>query len=141
MSLRTFIPVQTASLLIACAAAQAQVVVIVSTKNPVTKLTTEMVSQIFLGQSTTFYTGWKAEPLDLAEGSPARNEFYAKFLGKSAAQVKAHWSKQSFSGKGSAPAVVSSDADLIKKVAENPKYIAYVDKASVDAGVKVITIQ
>jgi ABC-type phosphate transport system substrate-binding protein len=124
-----------------CASARAQTVVIVSTKNPLSKLTADQVSQIFLGQTSTFYTGGKAEPLDQAEGSPLRQEFYTKVLGKSQAQLKAHWSKQAFSGKGNAPTVLSGNAEVVKKVAENPKYISYVDKSAVDGSVKVVTIQ
>jgi ABC-type phosphate transport system substrate-binding protein len=141
MSLQTLLKFPAAALLFACASVQAQVVVIVSAKNPISKLTPDMVTQIFLGQASTFYTGGKAEPLDLAEGSPIRQEFYTKFLGKSQAQMKAHWSKQAFSGKGSAPAVLPGNTELVKKVAENPKYIGYVDKAAVDATVKALTVQ
>jgi len=128
-------------MLLFCTSAQAQVVLIVSAKNPVSKLTTDQVTQIFLGQATTFYTGGKAEPLDLSEGAQARQEFYAKFLGKTQAQMKSHWSKQAFSGKGSAPVSLPSQAELVKKVAENPKYISYVDQAAVDASVKVLSVQ
>jgi ABC-type phosphate transport system substrate-binding protein len=141
MRLRTLLRLQSALIFLACCSAQAQVVVIVSSKNPVSKLTTDQVVQIFMGQASTFYTGGKAEPLDLAEGAPARQEFYTKYLGKTQAQMKAYWSKQAFSGKGSAPVTLSDHADLIKKVAENPKYIGYVDKANVDTSVKIIAIQ
>jgi ABC-type phosphate transport system substrate-binding protein len=141
MSLRTLVKLPALALLLACASVQAQVVVIVSVKNPVSKLTPDMLSTIFLGQASTFYTGGRAEPLDLPEGSSTRQEFYTKFLGKTQAQLKSHWSKQAFSGKGSAPVVIASDADMVKKVAENPKYISYVDKAAVDASVKVLTVQ
>ena len=130
-----------AAMLLACLSAQAQVVVIVSTKNPISKLTPAMVSQIFFGQTSTFYSGARAEPLDLPDGAPARQEFYTKFLGKSLSQMKVYWSKQSFSGKGSAPSVLGSDAELVKKVAENPKFIGYVDKAAVNGSVKVLEVQ
>ena len=120
---------------------QAQVVVIVSAKNPVTKMTVDQVTQIFLGQSSTFITGGKAEPLDLADRDAARAEFCNKILGKSPAQVKAHWSKQAFSGKGQPPASMGSAAEMVSKVAENPKYIGYVEKSAVTGSVKVLTIQ
>lgn len=118
--------------------AQAQVVVIISAKSPISKLTAEQVSQIFLGQSKTYYTGAMAEPVDHSEGAAARNEFYQKVLGKSAAQLKAHWAKLSFSGAGQPPKALPDDKAVVKLVAENPKYIGYVDKAAVDASVKVV---
>lgn len=115
----------------------AQTVVIISMKNPISKLTKEQVSQIFLGQARTFYTGGQAEPLDLPESSDLRKDFYDKTLSKSPAQMKAHWSKLSFSGQGQPPKALSP-ADLVKLVAENPKYIGYVDAAAVTSGVKVV---
>ncbi len=123
---------------VASTLAQAQVVVIISTKSPISKLTADQVSQIFLGQAKTYYTGAMAEPLDHSEGAAARNEFYQKVLGKNAAQLKAHWAKLSFSGAGQPPKALPDDKAVVKLVAENPKYIGYVDKAAVDANVKVV---
>lgn len=118
--------------------AQAQVVVILSAKSPISKLTSDQVSQIFLGQSKTYYTGAMAEPVDSAEGAATRSEFYQKVLGKNAAQLKAHWAKLSFSGAGQPPKALADDKAVVKLVAENPKYVGYVDKASLDASVKVV---
>ena len=127
-----------ACLSLASLAAQAQVVVIISAKNPISKLSADQVSQIFLGQTKTYYTGAMAEPVDGAEGAAARNDFYQKVLGKNASQLKAHWSKLSFSGKGQPPKALANDQEVVKFVAANPKFIGYVDKAAVDASVKVV---
>ena len=118
--------------------AQAQVVVIISSKNPISKLTPDMVSQIFLGQAKTFYNGGQAEPVDQAEGAALRAEFYEKAMGKSPAQLKAYWSKMTFSGKAQPPQALADSKAVVKRVAENPKYIGYVDKSAVDATVKVV---
>lgn len=117
--------------------AHAQVVVILSSKNPISKLTQDQVSQIFLGQAKTFYTGAQAVPLDQSEGT-ARREFYEKVTGKSPAQLKAYWSKLTFSGNAQPPQALSDSHAVVKQVAENPKFIGYVDKAAVDASVKVV---
>jgi ABC-type phosphate transport system substrate-binding protein len=116
--------------------AQAQVVIL-STKNPISKLTKEQVSQIFLGQAKTFYTGGQAEPLDLPEGIDVRNAFYQKTLNKPSAQMKAFWSKMEFSGSAHAPKALSA-AEVVKLVASNPKYIGYVDASAVTPEVKVV---
>lgn len=123
------------------ASLEAQVVVIVSAKNPMSKITPDQLSQIFMGQMNTFITGGKAEPLDLPEASALRQEFYTKLIGKAPAQVKAHWAKLSFSGKGTPPIVAATPAEMVKKVAEHPKFIGYVDKSAVDSSVKVLVIQ
>lgn len=121
----------------AATSASAQVVVIISAKNPISKLTPEQVSQIFLGQAKTFYSGAQAVPIDLAEG-PTRREFYEKVTGKTPAQLKAYWSKLTFSGNAQPPQALADSQAVVKQVAENPKFIGYVDKAAVDGSVKVV---
>jgi len=121
----------------AAVTARAQVVVIISSKNPISKLTPDQVSQIFLGQAKTFYSGGQAVPLDQSEGA-ARREFYEKVTGKSPAQLKAYWSKLTFSGNAQPPQSLPDGHAVVKQVAENPKFIGYVDKAAVDPSVKVV---
>jgi len=116
----------------------AQTVVIISTKNPVSKLTKEQVAQIFLGQAHTFVTGGTVEPLDQLEGSDLRRDFYQKALNKPPAQMKVYWSKMEFSGTGRAPKALATSAEVVKLVAENPKFIGYVEAGAVNASVKVV---
>jgi ABC-type phosphate transport system substrate-binding protein len=112
--------------------AQAETVVIVSQKNPATRMFAEQASQFFLGKSNMF------TPVDQAEGSAIRNDFYQKLADKDAAQVKAIWSKLVFTGKATPPKEYKSSADVKKAVADDPKAIGYIDKAAVDDTVKVI---
>ena len=118
--------------------AGAEVVVIVSAKNHATSLTAEQAGELFLSISPTFPDGTPAVPVDQAEGSPLRDEFYSKTSGKSPAQVKAFRSKMIFTGKGR-PLKEGGDSAAVRKlVAENPSAIGYVDKSAVDASVKVV---
>lgn len=113
-------------------------VVIVSAKNPITKLTKEQTAQIFLGQARSFITGGQAEALDLGEDTPLRKAFYLAIANKGPAQMKAHWSKLEFSGAARAPKALPTSAEVVKQVAENPKFIGYVDASAVTPGVKVV---
>ena len=112
--------------------ASAETVVIVSQKNPATRMFSEQASQFFLGKSTLF------TPVDQAEGSPIRADFYRKVADKDAAQVKAAWSKLVFTGKGTPPKEYAGNAEVRKAVAADPKAIGYIDKSAVDDTVKVI---
>ena len=114
------------------ASAFAETVVIVSAKNPATRMFSEQAAQFFLGKSTMF------TPIDQADGSAIRNEFYKKVTDKDAAQVKAIWSKLVFTGKAQAPKEFKSNAEVKKAVADDPKAIGYIDKSAVDDTVKVI---
>jgi hypothetical protein len=107
----------TAALLAAASiSAQAETVVIVSQKNPATRMFSEQASQFFLGKSNLF--------TPVADKDPA--------------QVKALWSKLVFTGKATPPKEYASSAEVKKAVAADPKAIGYIDKSAVDDTVKVI---
>jgi ABC-type phosphate transport system substrate-binding protein len=112
--------------------ASAETVVIVSQKNPATRMFSEQASQFFLGKSAMF------TPIDQAESSAIRADFYHKVADKDPAQVKAIWSKLVFTGKATPPKEYNSDAEVKKAVAADPKAIGYINKNSVDDTVKVI---
>jgi ABC-type phosphate transport system substrate-binding protein len=117
---------------VAAQASAAEIVVIVSKQNPATRMFSEQASQFFLGKSNLF------TPVDQADGSAIRNEFYHKVADKDAAQVKALWSKLVFTGKATPPKEYSNSAEVKKAVAADPKAIGYIDKSAVDDTVKVI---
>src|SRR6266702_1652663 len=111
--------------------ARADVVVIVGASAKST-ITANEITRVYLGESNTM------TPLDIANPSLARREFYTKVIGKDDAQVMARWSKLVFTGKGSAPKELSSGADVVKAVAADPHAIGYVDRSFVNMTVKVI---
>lgn len=122
----------TATLISAAIPALAEVVIVVNPANAATRMTTEQASQFFLGKSTMF------TPVDQAESSAIRAEFYKKIADKEPSQVKAIWSKLVFTGKGSLPKEYNSSADVKKAIAADPNGIGYIEKSAVDASVKVI---
>ncbi len=113
--------------------AAAETVVIVSPKNPASRMFSEQAAQFFLGKSSQF------TPIDQAEGSAIRTEFYKKVSNMDPNQVKAGWLKLVFTGKATAePKEYKSNAEVKKAVADDPKAIGYIDKSAVDDTVKVI---
>lgn len=129
------------ALMLAGFAAAAEVVPVVSPKNPVSMLSRNQAADIFLGRANRFPDGRQAVPIDQAEGSPAREEFYAKFAGKSAAQVKAHWSKIIFTGRGQPPQEAQDGNEVKRKVAANPDAIGYIEQNLADGSIKVLRVQ
>lgn len=117
--------------------AEPEVVVIVSRQSAVEKLTREQVGDLFLGKLSRL-GGVKVVPLDRPEGSPVRDAFYAEFAGKSAAQIKAHWSKIIFTGRGQPPAQVADGEAARLRVAEDPAAVAYIERSLVDDSVRIV---
>lgn len=118
--------------------AQAELVVIVSAKSPVTALRADQVADIFLGQAGRFPEGGEAVALDQAIGSPIRDAFYGKVAAKSPPLLKAYWTKMIFTGRGQPPREVNGSAAVRRLVAENPNLIGYIDKTMLDASVKAV---
>ena len=118
--------------------ASADVVAVVSAKSAVQSLTSDQLADIFLGRVSRFPNGLLALPIDLRDGSPERDQFYARITGKTPAQVKAYWSKIIFTGRGQPPKAVASDLDVKKFVAANVGAIGYIDTALLDDTVRAL---
>jgi ABC-type phosphate transport system substrate-binding protein len=116
----------------------ADVVAVVSSKSAITSLSKSQIEDIFFGRATHLPAGLQAVPLDQAEGSSAREEFYAKVAGKSPAQMKAYWSKIIFTGRGQPPKEVTNGTDLRKRLEEDPTAIGYIDASLVNGNVRVV---
>ena len=122
----------------ASAAALADVVAVVSSTSSVMMLNRTQIADIFLGRTTRFPDGSPAVPIDQTEGTLVRDEFYTKFVGKSAAQIKAHWSKIIFTGRGQPPKAVSNSSETKKLVVANPNAIGYIEQNMIDTSVRAV---
>jgi ABC-type phosphate transport system substrate-binding protein len=127
-----------AALVFSSAAAQAGVVVVMSSKSDVSALSKAQVAQIFLAKTDALPNGRVAKPVDQADGAAVRNEFYDKVADKNAAQMKAYWSQLTFTGKAQPPRKVSGDAAVKAALGENPAAVGYISDAAVDGSVKVV---
>ena len=115
----------------------ADVAVIVHPSNAA-ELNSGNISKIFLGKSKKFPSGKQAIPVSQDSKNAIRVEFDRKVLNKSSSQVKAHWSKLLFTGKGQPPKEVASDSEVIELVAKNPNFIGFVTASEVNDSVKVV---
>jgi ABC-type phosphate transport system substrate-binding protein len=120
------------------AVASAEVVAVVAAKNPVSTLSKNQVADIFMGKMIRLPDGREVVPVDQAENSAARREFYLKFAGMSPAQIKMFWSKIIFTGRGQPPPEVSNDIEVKKFIAKHPDAIGYIERKLVDDSVKVV---
>jgi ABC-type phosphate transport system substrate-binding protein len=114
--------------------AAAETVLIVNPKNMLAHMPAEQAAQFFLGRSN------KLTPIDLADNSPIRSDFYQKIAGKDQDQVKAIWSKLVFTGKGFPPKEYSSSTEVKRAVAADPAAIAYIERNAADDSVKIVLI-
>jgi ABC-type phosphate transport system substrate-binding protein len=95
-------------------------------------LTKEQVAKLYLGRSNDL------KPLDLPPTSTTREAFYRKATGRDAAEIKAVWSRITFTGQGLPPKEVADAVAVKKAVAADPKAVGYIEKSDVDASVSVV---
>ena len=126
------------ALSLASVAAMADVVAVVSARSTVTTLNKGQVADLFLGRASRFPNGVQAVPIDQVDGSVVHDEFYAKFAGKTAAQLKAYWSKIIFTGRGQPPPAVSDSIEMKRRLIANPAAIGYMERDLVDSSVRVV---
>ena len=112
--------------------AMAEIAVIVNPGSGVSSLSSGEVKALYLGKSKSL------KPYDQAKGSKIREEFMDKVVGKSESQFKAYWSKKIFSGKGTPPRVLDSNAAVKSRVAGSVNAIGFIDSGAVDSSVKVV---
>ena|ERR1700722_1291222 len=123
------------------ASAMADTVAVVSSKSAIVTLSKTQLTDIFLGKTNRFPNGSAAVPIDQAEGSSARDEFYEQIAEKSAAQVKAYWSRVIFTGRGQPPKTVPDSIAMMKLIHANPSAIGYMDAKLVDDTLRVVTLK
>lgn len=122
-------------------AADDTVVVVVSAENPLTEISRRHLADLYLGRTSRFPNGEAAEPIDQGSASPARAAFYQSYLGRTPAQIKAHWSKIVFTGRGRPPRDVPSCVEVRELVAGDVHAIGYVERRKVDRSVRVLRVE
>lgn len=124
-------------------AALAEVVVVVSAQNSLDSLSRSQLADIYLGRSVSLPNGETLTPIDQSERSSIHGQFYQQYLGRSAAQIKSHWSRLIFTGRGQPPRNVSDSQAVVDIVSDNRSAIGYIDSSLVpDANaIRVLDIE
>lgn len=103
-------------------------------------VSSNIIADIYLGEASALPSGTKATPIDQSDSQAARNEFYTKAAKKDAAQLKAHWSRLIFTGKGQPPRVAYDNDEVIAIVKSTPGAIGYVSGGTNTQGVNVLLV-
>lgn len=116
-------------------------VVIVNESNPVSSIAKKELSNFFLKKVTAWNDGDGVKPVDLGARDPVREAFSKSVHGRAANAIKSFWQRQIFSGRGTPPPEVSSEAEVMAYVASEAGGVGYVGATTpLGAGVKAISL-
>ena len=121
--------------------AQGAFKVIVTASSPVSSITKNELSRLFLKKKSEWADGQEVQLVDQAANSSVRASFSQAIHGKKVSAVKSYWQQMIFSGRGVPPREVASDATVLEFVKLTPNAIGYVSSKSSVNGVKVLRIE
>ena len=120
--------------------ASAETVLVVSENSQIHKLSRHEIADIFMGKSKNQARVGHILPVDQTQDT-LREEFYRAYLGKSVPQVKAHWAKIIFTGRGHPPPTVNNIEELKDKLKENPNAVGYAERSKVDETLRIVNLE
>jgi len=102
------------------------------------KLDAATVKAVFLGKKVAWDSAGRVT-LAVLKGGPVAEEFLKGAVDQSVSAFNNYWRRLAMTGGGTAPKSFEKDEDVRKFVAETPGAIGFIDSASVDASVAVLT--
>lgn len=115
--------------------------VLVNAANPVSRLSRNEVSRIFLKKVTVWQDATPVALVEQRATSPVRETFTKDVHGRQVASVTTYWQQMIFSGRAVPPPEKASDAEVVAFVSENPSAIGYVSgDVTLPAKVKVLAL-
>ena len=119
------------------AMASADLLVIVNADNE-NQISVKFVKNLYQGRESRFEDGTDAHPIMQAEESTLTELFLDKIVKQKPVQFKRLWSKALFTGEGTPPEQLDSDAAVIAAVMSNPGAIGYIDSDNFTNDVRAI---
>ena len=125
---------------LAAIALAGDVKVIANSSVGATSISADDLKGVFLGTKSSLPDGSHVEPV-LEKGGPAHEAFLKQYLGKTDSALETYYRSLVFTGKGSMPKSLASDADVAAYVAKTKGAIGYVGGAATPEGVKIIEVK
>jgi ABC-type phosphate transport system substrate-binding protein len=117
-------------------ALSADILVVVSKKSSIGKLSKYEVKRIFLNKTRFSPNGEKVQIVE-SISLHIKNTFYHEVTDKSKSQLRSYWAKQVFTGKGRPPRQLKKGT-LLSYLAQNPNAISYINSEQMTDALKVL---
>jgi hypothetical protein len=135
-----FVSAAIAGLLIAQAAWAGDVKVIANPGVATSVISVDELKGVFLATKTSLSDGSHVEPV-LEKGGAVHEVFLKTYIGRSEAALETYYRSLVFTGKGSMPKALATDAEVVAYVTKTRGAIGYVGSAVNTNGVKVLEVK
>ena len=122
-------------------AAAGAVDVIVNRDVPLHEISENALRAIYTLRQTRWPDGQPIQVFVLADDDPLHTEFAKTLLGMYPYQLRQIWDQMTFSGMGQAPMQLSSQAEMLRRVAATPGAIGYVAAPTANKHVNVLPVR
>ncbi len=129
-----------AALIIPASAWAGSVKVIANPSVKAGAVSSDELKSVFLEEKSSLGDGTHVEPV-LLKGGAAHDAFLKEYLEKSDDALQRYYRSLVFTGKGSLPKAVGSDAEVVAYVARTKGAIGYVSAATSTDGVKTLDVK
>ena len=119
--------------------ANAQVAVIANKSVPKNEISSSELLDFYIGDVRYWSNDNPVIVFDLEPKGEIKKAFY-KFLGKSTSRMKSIWMKKMLSGEGDPPEAISSEEELLQRVAKTKGALGFISNEKVSDDVKVLVI-
>jgi hypothetical protein len=103
-------------------------------------ISADELKSVFLQETSSLRDGSHVEPV-LAKSGAAHEAFLNEYLGKSDSALQTYYRSLVFTGKGSMPKALGSDAEVAAYVAKTKGAIGYVSAGSSSEGAKTLQVK
>jgi ABC-type phosphate transport system substrate-binding protein len=118
----------------------AQYRIIVHPSNPVVRLDSRLIAEVFLKKVTRWENGQVIKPADLGRTSSVRRRFAREILGRTLEAVRHYWQQQIFSGRDVPPPEFDTEEQVVHYVLRHHAAIGYVSTMTDLRGARALTV-
>ena len=121
-------------------ASAADIKVIANSSVGASSVSTDELKGVFLATKSSLSDGSHVEPVLLKSGA-VTEAFLKEYVGKSDSALETYYRSLVFTGKGSMPKTLATDAEVVAYVEKTKGAIGYVGAGTSTAGAKVLEVK
>lgn len=119
----------------------ADLLVVVSAEAALERIQRQELKDLYLESRPQHRRLADITPIDQSERTREHNEFYRRYIEKTPAQLRAHWARLIFTGRGQPPQTLTDSQAVVERLVRDPRALGYIDARFLDERLKVVAVE